>query len=59
MGWVCGYSLLRKGKGFRFFYLGFSKCTENELTQEKWLGISKKFENLVGCRLHYLEQLSY
>jgi hypothetical protein len=50
---------IKERKKIQIFYLGFLKRTENELTQEKWLGISKKFENLAGCRLHHLEQLSY
>jgi hypothetical protein len=56
---VCGSGPLRKGKRFHIFDLGFSKRTKKELTQEKWLGIAEKFENLPGGRLHHLEQLSY
>jgi hypothetical protein len=41
------------------FYLCFSKRTEKDLTQEKWLEVSGKSETLARGRLHYLEQLSY
>jgi hypothetical protein len=58
IGWVNMSDLSGKRK-YSNFYLCFSKRTEKDLTQEKWLEVSGKSESLARGRLHYLEQLSY